>query len=127
MPNQQPAESDPTIIEGHLNGQRVMGLDYNHDGVIDVLVMDGADGQTYRVVDAAGDDGLDTIYQYDSLTGQLTGAVLLDQSVVLSNDQFSEGLEESMSREVVDSILDPDATEPLPVEPASQVGRRYNR
>lgn len=114
----EPAEQreEPTIIEGHLNGQRVMGLDYDHDGVIDVLVMDGADGQTYRVVDTVGDDGLDTIYQYNSLTGQMTGAVLLDHPVVLSNDQFSEGLEESMSREVVDSILNTDATAPLPAE-----------
>ena len=107
---------EPTIIEGHLNGQRVMGLDYDHDGVIDVVVMDGADGTMYRVVDAVGDDGLDTAYQYNALTGQMTGAVLLDHPVVLSNDQFSQGLEESMSREVVESILGPDADAPMPTQ-----------
>ncbi len=119
----EPAKAalEPTIIEGHLSGQRVMGLDYNHDGVIDALVMEGEDGQTYRVVDAVGDDGLDTIYRYNSLTGQMTGAVLLDHPVVLSNDQFSQGLEESMSQEVVESILEPTTTDPAPIEPASQI------
>jgi hypothetical protein len=108
--NPQP---EPTVIEGYLNGQRVMGLDYDRDGVIDALVMDGPDGQTYRVVDASGDQGLDTVYRYDSLDGQLTGAVILDHPVVLSNDDFSQGLEASMSREVVDSILnEPDASTP---------------
>ncbi|GAB4046241.1 hypothetical protein [Spirosoma litoris] len=102
---QEPA-SEPTIIEGHLNGQRIMGLDFDHDGVIDTLVLDGADSNTYRIVDASGDDGLDTIYRYDSLDGELTAAIRLDHPIVLSNDQFNQGLEESMSKEIVDSILE---------------------
>jgi hypothetical protein len=108
--------SEPTAIEGSLNGLRVIGLDYNHDGVIDVLVMDSADGHIYKVIDATGDDGLDTVYRYDSLDGELTAVVRLDQSIVLSNDQFSQALEESMSREVVDSILEPDASAPASQE-----------
>ena len=107
----QPAP-EPTVIEGHVNGQRVIGLDYNHDGVIDTLVMEGEDGQVYKVVDAVGDDGLDTVYRYDALDGELSGVVRLDHSFVLSNDDFSQGLEESMSKEVVDSILEPDAPTP---------------
>ncbi|QMW00210.1 hypothetical protein [Spirosoma foliorum] len=104
----QEPTSEPTIIEGHLNGQRIMGLDFDHDGIIDTMVLDGADGNTYRVVDATGDDGLDTIYRYDSLDGELTAAVRLDHPIVLSNDQFNQGLEESMSKEIVDSILEPE-------------------
>lgn len=102
--------AEPTAIEGTLNGQQVIGLDYNHDGVIDVLVMEGEDGNIYRVADATGDDGLDTIYRYDALDGELTAVARLDHSVVLSNDQFSQALEESMSKEVVDSILEPDVS-----------------
>ena len=105
----QPAP-EPTAIEGHLNGQRVIGLDYDHDGVIDVLVMEGEDGNTFRVVDETGNDGLDTVYRYDALDGELTGAVRLDHPFVLSNDDFSQALEESMSKEVVDSILESDTT-----------------
>ncbi|WP_080241170.1 hypothetical protein [Spirosoma rigui] len=105
--SQQP-QPDPTVIEGYLNGHRVMGLDFNQDGVIDTLVMDGEDGSTYRVVDATGDDGLDTVYQYNSLDGKLTAVVSLDQPFVLSNENFSQHLENSMSQEVVDSILEPD-------------------
>ncbi|GAB2581732.1 hypothetical protein [Spirosoma areae] len=111
-------QTEPVLIEGHLNGQRVMGLDFNHDGVIDTLVMDGADGYTYRVVDASGDDGLDTVYRYDSLDGELTGAVRIDHPFVLSNEQFSQGLEASMAKEVVDSILEPDASAAIPTAPA---------
>ena len=120
IPTPVEAQTEPTIIEGYLNGQRVMGLDYDQDGVIDTLVMDGSDGQTYRVVDATGDQGLDTIYRYDSLDGRLTGAVVLDHPVVLSNEDFSQGLEASMSKEVVDSILESD--EPTtPTVPTDQL------
>ncbi|GAB3902409.1 hypothetical protein GCM10028803_29050 [Larkinella knui] len=113
-PNTQPAP-EPTLIEGSLNGQRVMGLDFDHDGIIDTLVLDGADGKTYRVVDATGDAGLDTVYQYDSLDGELTGLVRLEQPIILTNDDFSNYLESTMSQEVVDSILEPDAATPEPV------------
>ena len=94
-----------------------MGLDVDQDGIIDTVVMDGPSGQTYRIVDATGNDGLDTVYRYDSLNGQLTGAVVLNQPFVLSNDDFSQHLENTMSQEVVDSILEPDAStaEPAPV------------
>ncbi|GAB3769818.1 hypothetical protein GCM10028818_06600 [Spirosoma horti] len=107
------AEAEPTIIEGYLNGQRVMGLDFDQDGVIDTIVLDGADGYTYRVVDARGDDGLDTLYRYDSLSGELVEAERIVEPFVLSNDDFNQGLEASMSKEVVDSILEPDADAPV--------------
>ncbi len=117
-----PAEqsTEPTAIEGTLNGQRVIGLDYNHDGVIDVLVMEGEDGNIYRVADATGDDGLDTIYRYDALDGELTAVARLDHSILLSNDQFSQALEESMSKEVVDSILEPDASAPATLDAVNE-------
>lgn len=106
------ADSEPTVIEGYLNGQRVMGLDFDQDGMIDTLVLDGADGNTYRIVDARGDAGLDTVYQFDPLDGELTAMIRLDESFVLSNDDFSQALENAMAAEIVDSILEPDATTP---------------
>lgn len=102
------ASPPATVIEGHMNGQRVMGLDFNRDGVMDTLVMDGKDGYTYRVVDASGDDRLDTLLRYDSLNGELVEIEKLDDPFILGNDQFSQNLEESMSREIVDSILEPE-------------------
>jgi hypothetical protein len=107
----QPTETEPTLVEGHLNGQRVMGLDFDHDGVIDTVVLEGNDGNVYRVVDAQGDDGLDTIFRYDAFTDQLMAVERLDHSIVLSVDQFNQGLEESMSKEIVDSILETDTIE----------------
>ncbi len=99
---------EPTIIEGHLNGQRVMGLDFDRDGIIDTLVMEGTDGYNYRIVDETGDEGLDTLFRYDSLNGELVKIEKIDEPFVLSNDQFSQGLEASMSKEVVNSILEPE-------------------
>lgn len=106
-------EVEPTIIEGYLNGHRVMGLDFDRDGVIDTIVLDGADGYTYKVVDARGDDGLDTLYRYDSINGKLVEIEKLEEPFVLSNDDFNQGLEASMSKEVVDSILEPDVDVPV--------------
>lgn len=107
---------EPTIIEGHINGQRVMGLDFDRDGVIDTLVMEGADGSTYKIVDAQGNDGMDTLLRYDSFTGELVEIEKIDEPFVLSNDQFSQGLEASMSKEVVDSILEPEVAAPVAPE-----------
>lgn len=97
-----------TVIEGHMNGQRVMGLDFDHDGTIDTLIMEGNDGYTYRVVDQTGNDGLDTILRFDSLDGELVAVAKLDNPFILTNDQFSQDLEESMSREIIDSVLEPE-------------------
>jgi len=110
--NQLLAEPEPTIIEGYLNGQRVMGLDYDQDGVIDTLVLDAKDGHTYRVVDANGDQGLDTLYRFDSLNGELVEIEKLEEPFVLSNDQFNEELEASMSEDVMVYILETDIEEP---------------
>ncbi len=111
-------QTEPTIIEGHLNGTRVIGLDFDQDGIIDTVVMDGPDGHTYRVVDATGDEGLDTIYRYDSLDSQVTGVIVLDHPFVLSNDDFSQNLENTMSRDVVESILEEPAG-PVPANDAT--------
>ncbi|QDK78878.1 hypothetical protein EXU85_09775 [Spirosoma sp. KCTC 42546] len=117
IPSQPEASPDPTIIEGYLNGQRVMGLDFDQDGIIDTLVLEGTDGYTYRVVDARGDDGLDTLLRYDSLTGELVEMERMDESIMLSNNQFNQGLEASMSKEIVDSILEAEASTGLPAAP----------
>lgn len=119
------SDSEPALIEGHLNGQRVMGLDFDHDGVIDTVVLEGADGNVYRVVDAQGDDGLDTVFRYDALTDELTAVVRLDEPIMLSVDQFDQGLEESMSKEVVDSILESDVMD-SPAVPADAVTNEYD-
>lgn len=116
-PTPPPVEPEPTLIEGHINGHRVMGLDFDQDGVIDTLVMDAEDGYTYRVVDATGDQGLDTIYKYDALDGDWVMVEKIDHPFVLSNDDFNQNLEETMSRDIVDSILDADDSAPANAEP----------
>ncbi len=125
-PEQNEAGStvEPTIIEGYLNGQRIISLDVDRDGVIDTMVLEGTDGYTYRVVDETGNDGLDMLYRYDPLNGELIEMEKLDEPFVLTNDQFSQGLEASMSKEVVDSILESDvpATTTAPVDETETTG-----
>lgn len=108
LSTEKPTVGEPTLIEGHLHGQRIIGLDFDHDGMIDTVVMEGTDGYTYRVVDNGGDDSLDTLLRYDALTEQVMTVERLNTPLLLSVDQFSQGLEESMVNDVVDSILQPD-------------------
>lgn len=114
------ASAEPTLIEGHLHGQRIIGLDFDHDGMIDTVVMEGLDGHTYRVVDNGGDDSLDTLLRYDALTDQVLTVERLNTPLLLSVDQFSRGLEESMVNDVVDSILQPDLS-PSPASTPTDV------
>jgi hypothetical protein len=96
--------SEPITIEGYVNGQRVMGLDFDHDGVIDTLVFDGRDGYTYRVVDATGNDGLDTVYQFDSFSHDIVQSAKLEEPFLLTNTLFEQGLEQAMAN-VEDSYV----------------------
>ncbi|WP_375446685.1 hypothetical protein [uncultured Fibrella sp.] len=96
---------DPTIIEGHLGDRRVMGIDQDNDGVIDMLVIEGEDGYTYTVADASGDQGLDTMYVYEALKDDYVLAARLDQPIRLTNDDFSAELEDAMSKEAVAAIM----------------------
>lgn len=116
-----PVQPEPVTIEGNINGQRVIGLDFDHDGVIDNLVMQGADGYTYHVVDASGNEGLDTVYQFDPMTQQTTMTRKLDKPYVLSNDSLQQDIEASMASEVVESVM---ATEPTnkQEEPVGEMG-----
>lgn len=116
---QQPPIPDPTIepltFEGRINGQRVIGLDFDHDGVIDTLVYQGEDGNMYHLVDASGNEKLDTLYQFDALTQQTVLTQRLENPFILTNDNLQQGLEESMAAEVVGSTLQsaptPDSTQ----------------
>jgi hypothetical protein len=95
----------PTVIEGYVGEQRVMGIDRDNDGIIDSLVIADADGNAYRVVDQTGGEGLDTLYAYDALTDEFRYLNRLDQPTLLTNAQLSEDLEEAMARQVVNDIM----------------------
>ncbi len=107
------APVDPIVIEGVMNDQRVMGLDFDHDGVVDTLVLEGPDGLTYRVVDATGDEGLDVVYQIDTASHEILQSIRLDEPFMLSNSTLQQGLEEAMANEVMDSVFDKPVVTPL--------------
>ena len=96
---------DPTVIEGTMGDRRVMGIDQDNDGVIDVLVLEGEDGYNYRVADASGGEGLDTLYVFDTVKDEYVLVARLDQPVLLGTDDLSANLEDAMSQEVTNAIL----------------------
>ncbi|OIN57015.1 hypothetical protein [Arsenicibacter rosenii] len=110
---QPSAPADPIIIEGVMNDQRVMGLDFDHDGVVDTLVLEGADGFTYRVVDATGDEGLDVVYQIDTASHEILQSIRLDEPFMLPNSTLQQGLEEAMANELMESVFDEPVVTPL--------------
>jgi hypothetical protein len=93
------------MLEGILGDRRVMGIDDDNDGVIDTLLIEGENGYTYRVVDAAGDEGLDTMYVYDAIKDDYVVAAKLDEPFVLTNDAFNQELEQAISKAAVDELM----------------------
>ncbi|MVM41288.1 hypothetical protein GO730_32420 [Spirosoma sp. HMF3257] len=122
---------EPIMIEGTVDGQRMIGIDSDHDGLVDSLVIQDIDGYTYKVVDTAGNQGLDTRYKFDPLTQEIIMTEKLDHPFILSNDQFQQDLEEAMAVEALASILE---SAPVPVvsydedatDPESATAYAYN-
>ena len=115
---------NPTAIEGQIGDRRVMGIDQDNDGVIDMLVVEGEDGYTYTVADAEGDQGLDTLYVYDTVKDEYVAAVRLNEPIVLTNDDFNKELEAAMSKEAVDAIMADYSDEPIDATAAREYNRR---
>ncbi len=104
------------VLEGMIGDRRVMGIDDDNDGVIDTLLIEGENGYSYRVVDAAGDEGLDTMYVYDAIKDDYVVAAKMDQPFVLTNDAFNQELEQAMSKEAVDELMAEPTVESLPTD-----------
>lgn len=123
---EQPSGSDkapvePIIIEGVMNDQRVMGLDFDHDGVVDTLVLEGPDGFTYRVVDATGDEGLDVVYQIDPVSHEILNSMRLNEPFLLTNSTLQQGLEEALANEVMESVFGDQVVTPVLTVAANDV------
>lgn len=110
---------EPLYIEGTIDGQRVMGIDIDRDGMVDSLVMEGPSGYNYRVLDAQGDEGLDTVYMFDTITQENVLMLKLPDPVALSTDGLNEAI---YSPELVQSVhFAMDAEEETTNEPSAEL------
>ena len=107
-------------VEGTLDGQRVIGIDDDRDGVIDSIVMAGENENQIRCIDASGDEGLDTVLVYDTLHNEVVLFSKMEQPMVITEETFSENLDGHLSEEAR-QVLEadpglPPAPMPLPQE-----------
>lgn len=79
-------------IDGMVNGQRVIGYDFDGDGMVDALVVPSQQGRELRIIDADGDDGLDRAVTVDVYTGEVIQYIKLDDPWYLSNNDLEEGI-----------------------------------
>lgn len=81
-------DPEPIIKDVLVNGQRIIGLDFDHDGMIDLIVVPGADGQEIRILDSEGGDELDRIVTIDQYTQEVISSAKLPEPVALTDNQF---------------------------------------
>ncbi len=82
------AEPEPIIKDVLVNGQRIIGFDFDHDGMIDLIVVPGADGQEIRIFDSEGGDELDRVVTIDPYTQEVVSSAKLPDPVAMTNNQF---------------------------------------
>lgn len=88
-------EPEPEPIDGFVNGQRVIGYDFDGDGMVDALVMPSQQGRELRIIDADGDDGLDRAVTVDVYTGEVLHYTKLNDPWYLPNNDLQEGIDRS--------------------------------
>lgn len=87
------SEPEPEPIDGFVNGQRVIGYDFDGDGMVDALVMPNQEGRELRIIDADGDEGLDRAVTVDVYTGEVIHYTKLNDPWYLPNNDLKEGIE----------------------------------
>lgn len=81
---------EPVYIETVSDqGERMLCIDVDHDGLVDSVLVQGLDGQTIRYADKQGNQGLDMVYIIDPLTQDVLGSARLDP-VFLTVDQVNQ-------------------------------------
>lgn len=101
--------TNPIYIETIVNGQRVTGIDFDGDGIIDNIVILQNDGLTCKYLDNDGNQGLDTIYLFDPVTQQTKLIETIKHPVIVTNDSFEKFAEDSLVAEIMNALLNDDA------------------
>jgi len=80
---------EPDYVETTINGRPALGIDDDHDGVVDAIVMMGVDNNSIvAIIDAEGDNRLDTVLKIDMNTQEIVTAEPLDEPVLTGMAQL---------------------------------------
>lgn len=87
------SQHQPTYLECTVNGQRVVGIDEDNDGVIDMVVIPQADGTLMTLLDAKGDDSIDTELIFDPISQEVLKIERLENPFIMSNIDFETSMQ----------------------------------
>ncbi|MCY7350496.1 MAG: hypothetical protein LH606_07490, partial [Cytophagaceae bacterium] len=92
-PVQVVAEPEPIIKDMLRGDQRVIGYDFDHDGMIDLIVIPGANGRDIHIIDTeGGGDELDRRVVFDRITSEVISYEKLPEPRAITNDNFEDGV-----------------------------------
>ncbi|MCY7351529.1 MAG: hypothetical protein LH606_12835 [Cytophagaceae bacterium] len=85
------AEPEPIIKDMLAGDQRVVGYDFDHDGMIDLIVMPKANGREVRIFDSeGGGNELDREVVIDQFTNEVIRYEKLPEPWAITNDGFEK-------------------------------------
>lgn len=87
------SQHQPTYLECTVNGQRVVGIDEDNDGVIDMVVIPQADGTLMTLLDVKGDDSIDTELIFDPISQEVLKIERLENPFIMSNIDFETSMQ----------------------------------
>jgi hypothetical protein len=100
VPSGGEGNSGPNYVETIINGRLALGIDDDHDGIADALViMDIDSNAMIAIVDNGGDNRLDTALQIDMTTQEIVGQQPLDEPFMAEMERL-----EAMNVEPVSEV-----------------------
>lgn len=80
---------EPAYIELVINGRPALGIDDDHDGIADaIVVIDEESDSLFAFVDAGGDDRIDTAVQFDPFSQQIVGQQAIEQPFLVEMNRL---------------------------------------
>lgn len=88
----------PNYVETIINGRPALGIDDDHDGIADALViMDIDSNAMIAIIDSGGDNRLDTALQIDMTTQEVVGQQPLDEPLIAEMERLEAMNDEPVS------------------------------
>ncbi len=98
LPVPPPEPPDPIYVETIINGRPALGIDDDHDGIADALViMDVDSNAMIAIIDNGGDSRLDTALQIDMTTQEVVGQQPLNEPFMVEMERLEAMNDEPVS------------------------------
>lgn len=98
LPVPTPEPTDPIYVETIINGRPALGIDEDHDGIADaIVIMDIDSGAMIAIVDNESDNRLDTVLQIDMTTQEVVRQQPLDEPFMAEMERLEAMNDEPVS------------------------------